>query len=274
MKYSLSIITINYNNAEGLKKTIESITRQSYKNFEYIVIDGASNDGSKEIILNNEKNISYWISEKDNGIYNAMNKGIRAASGDYVLFMNSGDFLYNETVVEDILKNLAEEDEIVYGNALLRNEKKKWEVIQEHPRELNFSYFYKQTICQQACVIKRSLFDAIFFYNEDYKICADWEFFIYAIYVQHVRIRKIDFLITIYDTTGVSGNPSFKKIAAAEREKTLKKYFPLYIEDYKMLTKHSSNRSKQLLQIEKSVFFRRIISLVFKFILLFVPKEK
>jgi glycosyltransferase involved in cell wall biosynthesis len=274
MKFKISIITVNYNNAEGLRRTIESISCQSYKNFEYIIIDGASTDGSKEVILNNEKNISYWVSEKDNGIYNAMNKGIKAASGEYLLFMNSGDFLYNETIIEDVIKNLAEGDEIVYGDALVRNESKNWEVIQKHPEKLNFSYFYRQTICQQACIIKKTLFDTIFFYNEDYKICSDWEFFIYAIYIKLIRVRKIDFLITIYDSTGVSGNPNFKKIAVAEREKTLEKYFPLYIEDYKLLLRYSSNRSKQLLQIEESVFFRKIISLVFKFVLLFIPKQK
>ncbi len=274
MKFKISIITINYNNVEGLRKTIDSITCQSNKSFEYIVIDGGSLDGSKEVIIINEKHITYWVSEKDAGIYNAMNKGIKASSGDFIIFMNSGDLLYNQTVIQDILENLNGQDDIVYGDALLRNESNKWEVVKKHPKILNFSYFYKDTLCQQACIIKRSLFDTIFLFNEDYKIGADWEFFIYAIYIAKVKTRKIDFLITTYDTRGISGSSEFKKIAAQERRQTLEKYFPLFVEDYKMLNRHGSDRSKQLLQIEKSVFFRKVISVVFKFVLLFIPKEK
>lgn len=274
MKFKISIITINYNNVEGLKKTIQSIVSQSNKAFEYIVIDGGSSDGSKEVIINNEKHITYWVSEKDAGIYNAMNKGIKASSGDFIIFMNSGDLLYNETVIQNIAENLNEQDDIVYGDALLINESNNWEVVKKHPEILNFSYLYKDTLCHQACIIKKSLFNTTFLFNEDYKIGADWEFFIYAIYIAKVKTRKIDFLITIYDTRGISGSSEFKKIAAEERRQTLEKYFPLFIEDYKLLNRHGSDRSKQLLQIEKSVFFRKVISVVFKFVLLFIPKEK
>ena len=87
----LSVITINYNNAEGLAKTMDSVFRQRFSDFEYIVIDGGSTDGSKDLIVNNQDKIAYWCSEKDSGIYNAMNKGIREASGEYLLFLNSGD---------------------------------------------------------------------------------------------------------------------------------------------------------------------------------------
>lgn len=273
MQFKVSIITINYNNASGLEKTIESVINQTYKDFEFIVIDGGSTDESKEIILKAGNGISYWVSEKDAGIYNAMNKGIKTASGDYLLFINSGDYLYNEKVVENLVNHLLETDEIVYGNVLLRNETKNWEIIQEHPDKLNFSYFYNRTICHQVCLFKRSLFDNIFFFNEDYKIASDWEFLIYAIYIQKVNCRKIDLLISVYDTTGISGNPNFKKIAASERKKTMEKFFPLFEDDYKLLSKYSSNRSKQLLQIEKSVFFRKIVSVFFMAVLLFIPKK-
>ncbi len=274
MSFKISIITINYNNSEGLRKTIDSITGQSTKSFEYIIIDGGSTDGSKEIILNNQQYISYWVSEKDAGIYNAMNKGIKVVSGDFVLFMNSGDLLYDQDVIENILQNLKDDDDILYGDALLRNESKNWEVVKMHPEKLNFSYFFEQTLCQQACLIKKTLFESVFLFNENYKISADWEFFIYAIFIAKVNTRKIDFLITIYDTRGVSGSSDFKKIALEERRTTLEKYFPLFIEDYKLLSRYGSNRSKQLLQIENSAFFRKIISVVFMFVLLFIPKEK
>ena len=91
----LSIITINYNNREGLKRTIESVVNQTFTDFEWILIDGGSTDGSKELIEQYSNRFSYWVSEPDNGIYNAMNKGLRAAKGDYLQFLNSGDRLYN-----------------------------------------------------------------------------------------------------------------------------------------------------------------------------------
>ena len=96
----LSIITINFNNHDGLQKTINSVIAQTWKDFEWIIIDGGSTDGSKNLIEQYDKYITYWISESDKGIYNAMNKGIKIARGDYLQFLNSGDYFYNEKVIE------------------------------------------------------------------------------------------------------------------------------------------------------------------------------
>ena len=98
MSVKLTIITINYNNKEGLIKTFESVKKQTWSEFEFFVIDGGSTDGGKELIERNSQ-IDYWVSEKDSGVYNAMNKGIRKATGEYVIFMNSGDFFYDEFVL-------------------------------------------------------------------------------------------------------------------------------------------------------------------------------
>ena len=98
----ISIITINYNNASGLEKTIRSVVEQTYNEYEYIIIDGASLDKSKEVIQEYQRYIDFWCSEKDSGIYNAMNKGIQKASGEYLLFLNSGDVLNNSAVLADI----------------------------------------------------------------------------------------------------------------------------------------------------------------------------
>ena len=95
----ISVITINFNERVGLERTFESVFNQTFQDFEYIVIDGGSNDGSKELIEENTEKISYWISEPDKGIYNAMNKGISVAKGDYLLFLNSGDILYKNDVL-------------------------------------------------------------------------------------------------------------------------------------------------------------------------------
>ena len=111
MKFS--IITVNYNNKEGLRNTIESVIHQTYRDFEYIVIDGGSTDGSVDILKKYDQQINYWVSEKDSGIYNAMNKGISKAHGEYLNFMNSGDCFYALDNLERVAKYQYETDFIV-----------------------------------------------------------------------------------------------------------------------------------------------------------------
>ena len=274
MTNTLSIITINYNNAEGLLKTIESVLVQTFKDFEYIIIDGGSTDESIAVIDQHKDHLNYWVSEPDEGIYNAMNKGLRKAKGDYVLFMNSGDFLYNANVLKDVFSRAISKEDLIYGDVMLRHEKKNWERLQKHPEAPQFSYFYKQTICQQACFIKRNLFDRIFYLNEDYKICADWEFLIYAIYIEKINFKKIDVIIANYDMQGVSSTFDYREIAKRERQQTIEKYFPLFKNDYETLSAYSSNRHKQLKEIESSPFLRKIVSLFFKCCLFVLPRKK
>ena len=113
MEKKISIITINYNNLKGLKRTIPSVLSQSYINYEYIVVDGGSNDGSKEYIASQQQNITQWISEKDNGVYNAMNKAVNMATGEYCLFMNSGDHFFSSLALEDAVTEMKNEDYFV-----------------------------------------------------------------------------------------------------------------------------------------------------------------
>ena len=121
--FDLSIITINYNNASGLKQTVDSVVNQSNKNFEYIIIDGNSTDKSKRIIDSLEFENLKWISEEDSGIYNAMNKGLRYATGDVIAFLNADDFYYNNKVIEDVNSYFTKDIQIVYGNIKYYNNK-------------------------------------------------------------------------------------------------------------------------------------------------------
>ena len=117
----ISIITVNYNNLEGLQRTFNSVFNQTWKEFEYVVIDGGSTDGSKELIEKYNDKIDYWVSESDNGIYNAMNKGIKKAKGEYLLFLNSGDNLFNHTVLEENHSVIKEMDLIYFNLEFKRN---------------------------------------------------------------------------------------------------------------------------------------------------------
>ncbi len=278
MNYKLSIITINLNNSEGLKETILSVVNQTYKSFEFIVIDGDSTDNSVKVIRDFEDDLTYWHSEPDKGIYNAMNKGIRKANGDFVLFLNSGDVLYDAFVLEKVLEKVVEKLEtnvqLYYGDVLLKHNDKKWEKVQEHPSSLPFSYFYTKTICQQSCFFKRSIFEEMFSFNEDYKICADWEFLIYAIYIKKIIYKKLDIIIATYDMQGISSTTTYREIAKKEREMTMQKYFPLFNEDYKRLAQFASKKHEQLRYIEQFPFVRKMISVLFNFLILILPNRK
>ena len=146
--------------------------------------------------------------------------------------------------------------------------------MQKHPKTLPFSYFYQRTICQQACFFKRSLFDSVFYFNEAYKIVSDWEFLIYAIYIKRIQYKKIDQTIAVYDMQGISSSSEFRAQSNKEREQVLETYFAPYKDDYKRLMSFGSPRFNQLQTIESSVFLRRIVSVFFKCILVFVPSKK
>lgn len=202
----LSIITINYNNRDGLRKTIESVVAQTTREFEYIIIDGGSTDGSVDVIKEYANYIDYWVSEPDKGIYNAMNKGVAAAHGEYCQFLNSGDWLYSNITIELILPCLCENYDIIAGNAVLLypNGECK-ENKQQIPEQLSSFYLIQRTLPHQSTFIKRaSLIQRP--YDESYKIIADWVFFFEAYLYDMVRFKRISINVVWYDMSGISNN--------------------------------------------------------------------
>lgn len=232
----LSIITINYNNAYGLQKTLESVINQTYKNFEYIIIDGGSVDGSKEIIEKYSNKFAYWVSEKDNGIYNAMNKGIKQAKGEYCLFLNSGDWLVDECVLEKVFLLNVHED-ILYGNLLTMDS-----FCDKGPERslLTLTDLFFGTINHPSSFIKRILFQKYGLYNEEYKIVSDWEFFFKVICLARVSVRYLDIDISYFDMTGVSNEN--KALRNLERNIVLKKELPKKL--YEEYLQIAENRNK------------------------------
>jgi glycosyltransferase involved in cell wall biosynthesis len=194
MPLKLSIITVNLNNAEGLRKTIESVISQTYNDYEYLIIDGGSTDGSVEIIKEFADKITYWVSEPDKGIYNAMNKGILKANGEYLQFLNSGDWLLNEKILYKLF-NLSYSAEIIFGNTILTKADGTTYLYLKKPIEnISLAYFFTKTIQHQSSFIKKDLFNELL-YDDELKIVADWKFFIQKIIIQNCKV--LPFLRTI-----------------------------------------------------------------------------
>lgn len=228
MNLKLSIITVNFNNLEGLKNTIESVTNQTWKDFEYIVIDGGSTDGSIDFIEKQNEIIDYWESEPDKGVYHAMNKGINKANGEYLLFLNSGDHLNNHTVLENNYEYLNNED-IIYSN--LQVVEKDRIFIKEYPETLSFSYFVKDTLPHPATFIKKEVFNKTNLYNEDFKIASDWKFFIDGICKFNLTYKKIDTIFSTFYLGGMSSIPENRSIKFNEIQHVLKNDYPAYMLD-------------------------------------------
>ena len=247
----LSIITINYNNAEGLRKTLASVGAQTYRDIEHIIIDGGSTDGSVDVIREYEKQNSLllgrdgvgltiiWVSEKDKGIYNAMNKGIEIVLGkravnedhtsihntsheslcDYIQILNSGDLLAAPDVTERMMNALEQTSNMIhntlenrpaifYGNMLKSYDGKT--IINRDTcgnglyTPESFLYFYKGTLNHDCAYIRRDLFEKYGFYNEQMKICSDWEWYVRAIVLGGEKPVHTNIDVTIFDMNGVS----------------------------------------------------------------------
>ena len=228
----LSIITINYNNLEGLKRTVESVVNQTWQEFEYIVIDGGSTDGSADFIESQSENIDYWVSEQDKGIYNAMNKGIAKATGEYLLFLNSGDHLCSNTVLQENHTIIRDYDLIYFNIEFIDRKISK---IVSYPDKLDFSYFYKGTLCHQSTFIKKTLFDIFGFYDENFRFVSDWKFFIEALFKNSCSYLRVDAILTSYYLDGISSDSRNQEMLCKEREYVLNKDFKGYKEDMKQL---------------------------------------
>lgn len=234
-KIKLSIVTINFNNAEGLQKTFESIICQTFNDFELIVIDGGSTDKSIEIIKVFKNNITFWKSEADSGIYEAMNKGIQEAGGEYCFFLNSGDYLVNNNVLHEVFKNKLYGD-IVFGNLLVcLNGKVVGKSIGKEC--LTFLDVYSSTIKHQASFIKRQLFVKSGLFNEDLKIIADWEFFLRTVGLGGASYQFLKMDISYFDNDGISNNN--QELVKSERKRVIDKYLPQIMQpDYEYLLKY------------------------------------
>ena len=198
----LSIVTINLNNSLGLQRTIKSVIGQVYKDFEWIIIDGGSTDGSKKLIEENLDYFSYWVSEPDKGIFDAMNKGIRVSHGEYLLFLNSGDYLYESDVLGNVIPLLAGSDFYV-GKELYDAGNYIWDKSISTPEEICQTVILS-FLPHQSTFIHRSVFMKYGFYRDDLRISSDWYLLYKALVLGNATISNIPVLISVFEGNGIS----------------------------------------------------------------------
>ena len=266
MRSILTIITINYNNREGLLKTIESVISQTFKDYEWIVIDGGSHDGSRELIERYSDHFSYWVSEPDNGVYHAMNKGIRLAKGEYLQFLNSGDWFFDETSLERCFRHSFTSD-IVYGDLCFV--KQDGGMKKSHfPNPLTLRYFYRFSLGHNASFIKRELLQEDL-YDERFRIVSDWAFFLKKA-LDCCSFEYIDETVSCFDTNGISSvNPELVK---QERQTVLNELIPdMLVQDFRTMDEMEAvldkNHVKKVLEYGgKKKLYHKMITGVLSFI--------
>lgn len=224
----LSIITINYNNLEGLKRTVASVLNQTWQEFEYIVIDGGSTDGSAEYLKDNNSAFTYWVSEEDKGVYNAMNKGISKAKGEYLFFLNSGDHFNDSFSLSKVYPQLFDEDFIYFDIRVIEN---NTSFVLENPKEFSFEYLHNNLPCHQCTFIKKHVFDKIGNYDENLKIVADWKFLLIAILKNNCTYRKVEDVVTTFYKGGLSSTADNQLLINCERKTVLESEFPVLLND-------------------------------------------
>lgn len=216
MKYT--IITVNYNNKKGLEDTIKSVLCQTYKNFEYIIVDGGSTDGSADLIKQYADKLSFWVSEADKGIYNAMNKGIAHAKGEYLNFMNSGDCFYDENVLQNMKGHL--DSDIVEGQVF---DQSTHRFSYKSTSDPTMMFFYRAGFGHQACFIRRELLEQTP-YDEHLRLAADWKFFVTKVIFDNCSYRFVQVPVVVFEGNGASTKN--RSMYEKERQEALEQLFP------------------------------------------------
>lgn len=204
----ISVVTISYNNLNGLKITVPSVTRQDYSDLEFIIVDGGSTDGSKDYIEKETKfgRISFWVSEPDNGLYDAMNKGLGYASGKYIIFMNSGDRFFKCNSLSNLVEGaLLNDSDVVYGSALYSYPDG---LVLRKPQAINIMVS-ELPFCHQAVMVKTELAKKAPF-NTKLRFIADYEMF-YKFWKSGKSFQEVHSIISIYDASGVSSHKSNRR---------------------------------------------------------------
>lgn len=226
MDPKVSVITVCYNAEEFIEQAINSVLEQTYKNIEYIVIDGNSNDNTVPIITKYIEKISYFLSEPDTGIYDAMNKGIKAASGEILYFLNSDDVFYDQYVVENIITEFMKDNtlELIYCPIVIRNPITNESFVKTH-QKVTKSFFIDSSICQQGIFFKATAFKKCGMFDDSYKIVGDYEWELRAFYKYNLKRKYYPCISVTFRDGGMGGLDKLPELHRNEREKVLCNHF-------------------------------------------------
>ncbi|WP_434037642.1 glycosyltransferase family 2 protein [Formosa sp. 4Alg 33] len=217
----ISIITVSYNAEKTILKTIESVANQSYQHIEFIIIDGGSTDSTLDIINSNKSNIDIVVSEPDKGIYDAMNKGIKRATGEWILFLGADDVLHSKDTLTTCSSQLSSRFDLIYGEVVKVPSQIRYDGT------FNLFKLIYRNICHQGIFFNKTIFDKLGLYNQKHRINADWEFNIRAFQDPSVKIKFIPVLVSDFFEEGASGHQVDE--AYEIRRKELLKTMPIWV---------------------------------------------
>ena len=246
--FSISVVTVCLNAQHSIERTLKSVVGQNYERIEYIIVDGKSSDSTLNIVDSYGHCINKVISEPDKGIYDAMNKGWRACQGTYVYFLNSGDTFNDDDALSDISKQSSNAD-IVYGDMKYDYGDGRKE-IKRQPEKMGYGRFVTTSLWQPATMIKRTLLDRYEGFDESFKICGDYEFFLRAMFSGQTTTQYIARTFSVFDTNGISRDKNFYLQHYAERKRVQQKHLPWF---YYVIA-----RMRHFLIREKRTLFREI----------------
>ncbi len=232
---SLTIVTINRNNSIGLQKTLKSIIAQTYSRIELIIVDGASSDNSMEvvndIIASNVRGFQLiTISEPDSGIYNAMNKGLKYATGDYIFFLNSGDVFIDNQVVETVFSEINNED-VIYGNICIE-QNNKIKILHSNPQIQFFDKYQHDMPPHPATFVRRTKISELGGFDEEYRIISDVILIMKLFSDRNIKYKFLDIPITFFNLDGISSQSSNELLIYKERRNFIISNYPKYLNDF------------------------------------------
>lgn len=235
----ITVVTVCYNAEATIEKTVDSVLRQTYRNIEYLIIDGKSTDQTLiklDKYLNDNRII--LISEKDKGLYNAMNKALDIASGEYIIYMNSGDVFYDNGVIKDMVPNL--DADLVYGN-VVRKKNSGDELEKYHGKfKLMFLLLIGRMMSHQSLFVKTQVMKK-FRFDEAYKICADYNFVVRA-QKEKCKTKYIDRTVSVVENiSGISSQIENLDVMRKEDDRSLREYFPIWyyiLKPVKFIVRH------------------------------------
>lgn len=235
----ISIITVVYNAAKTLNDTIQSVANQSYKNIEYIIIDGNSTDGTVEIIKENSDKIDKWVSEKDSGIYDAMNKGIKLCTGDWIYFLGADDILFDKDVISNVANLMTINNQIVYGNVIYTSNGRLYD------GSFNQFKIVTRNICHQAIFYPKSVF-LLFEYNINYKLYADFDLNLKLFNNKNWIFKYTSLVIAHYNNRGTSGSYGIDDNFKRDFLEIVKRNFPVQVYLYRLLRTKLAELDKRI----------------------------